>query len=296
MSYQVSQRNSSTKSLGREEVFRHLKEHMDTLPVSAFIALIIIFVYIPPIIFAVLAFKRGRKGWGIALLIATPFGFVGTILGIIFLLLPLFNRIGRYVSEKNLEKPVSSFLQIIAAVGIFTIILVSYMGYKGGIVNANGYIDQKAFSVYAKVCEVEMTSTYDHPDSPNFIKQASAFNLFSTTSPKVLVIDSDGSAYRSNKGLGGDWNPQRLYDVQLVVCIDKENSAPYNTSCNGNSYEKSGRHLRVYQAKTGKYFMSSLIHADDDECKPYDSASLESIQQSLEMDIKAQQSMYISVP
>jgi hypothetical protein len=62
-------------------------------------------------------------------------------------------------------------------------------------------------------------------------------------------MNTDGSPYLSAKGLGGDWNPIRIYVVQLVVCIGNERSGSTNqVSCNGQTYDVYSRTLDIYEA------------------------------------------------
>jgi hypothetical protein len=245
------------------------------------IILIISIIYISPWYFAYLAFKRGRKGWGIAILVASLFA-IGLIVGTIFILLPRLNKIREYILQNNLGKPVKLALVVIGAGLVLMIVLIVDKNYKGGRINKDGNIDAKAFSVYAKVCEVESPSAYD-ADSTNFIPQATPFELFSEVPPKILVIDTSDGADLYNRGLDkltgynditygdgldGDWNPQRLYDVQLVVCIDEE------------------KNMTVYKANTGEFFLASRLS----------SLSPKLIQEDIAQDIMGQRSMYTVFP
>jgi hypothetical protein len=155
----------------------------------------------------------------------------------------------------------------------------------GGIILSNdGIIDEKAFSLYAKICEVDK-EPYEKKDSPNFVKEAAQFKYFYSKSvfipPKVLVIESDGDPYITQKGIGGDWNPRRLYDVQVVACVGEERSGRTNThKCNGQTYKVYSRTLDVYQAKTGKWIMSGGL-AEPDECGGVGYQSLQYISTSI---------------
>ena len=113
------------------------------------------------------------------------------------------------------KKRIKEFLlSTIIIIGAGSIMVVFFTFYGGGNINKAGRIDVKAFSVYARVCDVPAVA-YEHPDSKNFIEKATRFDLFSTSSPKVLVIDSDGSAYSSRNGLGGEWK-KRIMKWRLL--------------------------------------------------------------------------------
>ena len=198
------------------------------------------------------------------------------------------------MSKKNIKELLLSSLIVI---GGGTIILLFFMFYGGGRINRNNVIDEKAFSFYAGLCNVAEVPD-KHPNSTNFIEEATKFDLFSKTHPKVLVIDSKGVAYKTREGLGGDWNPQFLYDVQLVVCVGEEHSAIYSMGCNGNTYQRFGRTLNIYEAKTGKWKMSEVLTTGDseDECSDIDRTSLEFIKQDIESWIIGARSNYQVVP
>lgn len=193
------------------------------------------------------------------------------------------------MSTKSKIEIIFIFMVGISCIGIA---LLFTKFYKGGSIIVDGNIDEKAFSLYAKVCEGQAkTESFD--DSTNFIKETTEFDLFSPTPPKVLVIDSNGSAYISGKGLGGGWNPQRLYDVQLVVCMGEKHSSPDSESfCNENSNQTYQRTLKVYEAKTGEVQLSAVLR----KCSNFDQTSLENIKQELADNIKSRQSMYQWVP
>lgn len=179
---------------------------------------------------------------------------------------------------------------ILVVIGIW--IIATLLLSNGGSIVHDGLIDEEAYSKYAQVCDVETSTTGNNLDSPYFITRATKFDLFSDNPPKVLVIDADGSAYISRAGLGGDWDPKQLYDVQLIACVGEENSAEFTAGCNGNSYRISGRTLNVYEARTGKWQQSFVLTSEDPCRTGGDQSTLEYIRMSIDSSIQSRQSMY----
>jgi hypothetical protein len=120
---------------------------------------------------------------------------------------------------------------------IFVFVFWLFFG-KEGIVNSKGELEQKAFEKYFPVCQGKG------------VPIAAGFDQFSDETPKVLVIDSNGQPYQTNNGIGGEWNPETIQDVQLVVCI--QNIGMISEGCPGYSGMEKVQYYSVYAAKTGK--------------------------------------------
>jgi hypothetical protein len=170
------------------------------------------------------------------------------------------------------RKIIKVALYILGALLVIGIIFTISDGIKYNALVHKDDIDVKLSKVFSSVCIGKGVS------------EAASLTAGGHSHP-TLIFGSDGNLYQSAQGLGDGWNPKNISDVQMVMCVSKEEGI---TKVCGNQMliNISGRTAKLYEAKTAKYIDAFTLANYSCGTTKYEEESLIGIRKILEESLR----------
>jgi len=153
----------------------------------------------------------------------------------------------------------------LSIIGICALLIFWWDGVRPFIYGVKNEVFREA----SRICRLSARSSNPESDLINgTVPYTSRFESNAKRVHPTVVLDYSGRVYESRFGLGDDWNPDSLNDLELVLCIraDEDDVIYGDVYCRGTDY--GYRHIPhkvayLYEALTGDFVYKFNLRVSD---------------------------------